>query len=132
MKSGHGCLSRKRTRCASTTSTAATCAYRVKKGVMTPGVSAGSNHVGASETWTASVICPSAAPAGGGAAQRARAQVARPRTKATSGRDPPCSTAGGYTRGRGCDRGTTGSVDDRDRLHLHHQVGMGELAHLHR
>src|SRR2546425_7898065 len=28
-------------------------------GVMTPGVSAGSNHVGASETWTAHVICPS-------------------------------------------------------------------------
>jgi len=36
-------------------------------GVMTPGVSAGSNHAGASETWTANVICPSgaAAPATG-------------------------------------------------------------------
>ena len=72
---------------------------------MTPGVSAGSNHVGASETWTASVICPSAAPAGGGAGQRARAQVARARTKATSGRDRPRSTAGGYTWGRGCNSG---------------------------
>jgi hypothetical protein len=29
MKSGHGCLSRKRTRCVSTISTAATCAFRV-------------------------------------------------------------------------------------------------------
>src|SRR5882724_417434 len=31
------------------------------KGVMTPGVSAGSNHVGASDTWTANVICPTGA-----------------------------------------------------------------------
>ncbi len=48
-------------------------AYSIRKGVMTPAVSAGSNHVGASEIWTASVICPSAARAGGGAGQRARA-----------------------------------------------------------
>ena len=34
-------------------------------GVMTPGVSAGSNHVGASETWMANVICPSGAAAAG-------------------------------------------------------------------
>jgi len=32
---------------------------------MTPGVSAGSNHVGASETVAARVICPSAAERGG-------------------------------------------------------------------
>src|SRR6266545_7538470 len=32
---------------------------------MTPGVSAGSNHVGASETWTANVICPSGGAAAG-------------------------------------------------------------------
>src|SRR5437870_2664575 len=31
------------------------------KGVMTPGVSAGSNHAGASETCTANVTCPSGA-----------------------------------------------------------------------
>ena len=31
---------------------------------MMPEVSAGSNHVGASVTWTAQVTCPSAAPAG--------------------------------------------------------------------
>src|SRR5262245_41639171 len=34
-------------------------------GVMTPAVSAGSNHVGASEMWTANVICPSGAAAAG-------------------------------------------------------------------
>ncbi len=37
MKSGHGCLSRKRTRCASTISTAATCAFRVAaRGALVP------------------------------------------------------------------------------------------------
>src|SRR5438093_1641375 len=138
MKSGHGFLRRNRTRCASTASTAATCAfmveeatplyrskenftssalnasplwnftplrstnsyvnpsletvqdsarlgaiawpgmgftspswsaYRIMKGVMMPVVSAGSNHAGASEAWTAHVIVPSgtAAVAGAGA-----------------------------------------------------------------
>ena len=35
---------------------------------MIPEVSAGSNQVGASETWTAQVICPSGAAAPGGTA----------------------------------------------------------------
>ena len=61
---------------------------------MTPGVSAGSNHVGASETWTANVICPSAAPAGGGADQRARAAQRTRMARAPSGRDRPRFTAG--------------------------------------
>src|SRR4030095_12495616 len=37
-------------------------AYRNIKGVMTPGVSAGSNHVGAMLTCTAQVICPVGSP----------------------------------------------------------------------
>src|SRR5262249_52310784 len=36
-------------------------AYRVRNGVITPGVSAGSNHVGASVTVMANVICPAGA-----------------------------------------------------------------------
>src|SRR6185369_12565689 len=36
-------------------------AYSIMNGVMTAGVSAGSNHVGASETWTAHVTWPSGA-----------------------------------------------------------------------
>ena len=46
-------------------------AYRIRKGVMIPGVSAGSNQVGASEMWTAQVSCPS-----GLAARAARCPVA--------------------------------------------------------
>src|SRR5262245_58085485 len=42
-------------------------------GVMTPGVSAGSNHVGASETCTAKVICPSGAADAGRASETLRA-----------------------------------------------------------
>src|SRR5688572_21651106 len=48
-------------------------------GVMIPGVSAGSNHVGASETWTAHVSCPSA-----GAALARGASVASQRTSTTA------------------------------------------------
>src|SRR5262245_12645306 len=50
-------------------------------GVMTPGVSAGSNHVGASDTWMAKVIWPSggadaaARPAAGGTTIRTRASA---------------------------------------------------------
>src|SRR5438046_1562083 len=36
-------------------------AYMIMNGVMIPGVSAGSNQVGASEMWTPQVICPSGA-----------------------------------------------------------------------
>src|SRR3989442_12890700 len=36
-------------------------AYMIMNGVMIPGVSAGSNQVGASEVWTPQVICPSGA-----------------------------------------------------------------------
>jgi len=43
-------------------------------GVMTPGVSAGSNHAGASETWTASVSCPSGAAAADGEHDHEREQ----------------------------------------------------------
>src|SRR2546427_321101 len=43
-------------------------AYRIMNGVTIPGVSAGSNQVGASEMWTAKVSCPSAATAGTAAA----------------------------------------------------------------
>src|SRR5882724_10641408 len=46
---------------------------------MTPGVSAGSNQVGASEMLTAMTICPSAASAGGGASAAIR-PVTSPRT----------------------------------------------------
>src|SRR2546430_255714 len=45
------------------------------KGVMMPGVSAGSNQVGASETWTAQVIWP-LGPAGAAGAAEARATAA--------------------------------------------------------
>src|SRR5437870_2055692 len=42
--------------------TMASCsAYMIMNGVMIPGVSAGSNQVGASEMWTPQVICPSGA-----------------------------------------------------------------------
>src|SRR5262245_30848300 len=44
-------------------------------GVMTPGVSAGSNHVGASDTWTANVIWPSGAADTAGGSSRARART---------------------------------------------------------
>src|SRR5438477_285533 len=53
--------------------TSASCsAYRIMNGVPIPGVSAGSNQVGASEMWTAHVIRPSGPPAAGdvGAAGR--------------------------------------------------------------
>src|SRR5687768_14035325 len=50
-------------------------------GVMMPGVSAGSNHVGASVTWMAQVAWPCAARAGAG-----RPETSRPaRPAATSG-----------------------------------------------
>src|SRR5262245_20058875 len=42
-------------------------AYMSMNGVMIPGVSAGSNQVGASDTWTPQVICPSGAAATGAA-----------------------------------------------------------------
>src|SRR5213592_3955364 len=42
-----------------------TSASRVRNGVMTPGVSAGSNHVGASVTVAANVTCPSGAATAG-------------------------------------------------------------------
>src|SRR5689334_3427544 len=45
--------------------TASCSAYSIMNGVITDGVSAGSNHVGASETWTANVTSPSAAIAAG-------------------------------------------------------------------
>src|SRR5438132_7122635 len=41
--------------------TASCSAYMIMNGVMIPGVSAGSNQVGASEMWTPQVICPSGA-----------------------------------------------------------------------
>ena len=47
-------------------------------GVPIPGVSAGSNHVGASETCTAHVICPS------GAATAGTAAATKSATRATS------------------------------------------------
>src|SRR4030095_13867599 len=55
------------------------------KGVMIPDVSAGSNHVGASEMWTAQVICPAASVARPGetaTATRTRTsnETKRPRT----------------------------------------------------
>src|SRR6266545_4842558 len=52
-------------------------AYSTMKGVMMPGVSAGSNQVGASETWTAHVIWPlgPAALAGAAAARAAAAAM---------------------------------------------------------
>ena len=46
-------------------------------GVTMPGVSAGSNHVGASEMWTPHVIWPSGAAAAGTAAA---AEISRTRT----------------------------------------------------
>src|SRR5712692_10059548 len=41
---------------------ASSMAYRNRKGVMIPDVSAGSNHVGAILTCTAQVICPAGSP----------------------------------------------------------------------
>jgi hypothetical protein len=63
-------------------------AYSIMKGVMTPAVSAGSNHDGASETWTARMICPSGAasagesPVDGCAATRAVTRVRESRKRA--------------------------------------------------
>ena len=47
-------------------------AYSTMKGVMMPGVSAGSNQVGASDTWTAQVSWPCGPPAKASAAPRRR------------------------------------------------------------
>src|SRR5205823_12946937 len=56
--------------------TSASCsAYRRMKGVMRPGVSAGSKNVGASVKWVAHVICPSAAPGDGPGASSASASA---------------------------------------------------------
>src|SRR5262245_37145019 len=56
-------------------------AYITMNGVMSPCVSAGSNHVGASEMCTPHVICPSgAAPAGAAIASRASTAQAAKRT----------------------------------------------------
>src|SRR5439155_20555882 len=52
---------------------------------MTPGVSAGSNHVGASETWTAIVSWPSGAAAAGVATGESTATVRASRS--AGGRD---------------------------------------------
>src|SRR5215510_11504224 len=54
-------------------------------GVMTPGVSAGSNHVGASDTCTAIVIWPSGA-AGAGTGTASATARARRATEASEGR----------------------------------------------
>src|SRR4029450_4064742 len=52
--------------------TSASCmAYMNRKGVMIPTVSAGSNHVGAMETWTAVVSWPSGAATAGDQVARA-------------------------------------------------------------
>src|SRR5438105_4998685 len=52
--------------------TSASCsAYRTRNGVMSPGVSAGSKKVGASEKWTAQVICPEGGSERDGACARA-------------------------------------------------------------
>jgi hypothetical protein len=62
--------------------TSASCsAYSTMKGVMMPEVSAGSNQVGASETWTAQVIWPEGWAAAGAAAAVATA-TARANTNA--------------------------------------------------
>src|SRR5213080_845723 len=55
----------------------------MRNGVITPGVSAGSNHVGASVMFSAKVICPSAAAARTGA-DSVRAKV-RTRASAEAG-----------------------------------------------
>src|SRR5262245_19960776 len=61
--------------------TSASCmAYSIMNGVITAGVSAGSNHVGASETWTAHVTWPSGAAETGAPALTTRAN----RTRATA------------------------------------------------
>src|SRR5690242_5441845 len=66
--------------------TASCSAYSIMNGVITDGVSAGSNHVGASETWTANVTSPSAAITGGAAtgasAADSRSAAATPRRNA--------------------------------------------------
>src|SRR5437899_4520716 len=54
--------------------TASWSAYRIMNGVTIPGVSAGSNQVGASEMWIAQVSCPSAATAGVMAANESRSK----------------------------------------------------------
>src|SRR5437867_842713 len=61
-------------------------------GVMTEGVSAGSNHVGANEMWTAHVTSPSGAAAAGAATRRtgkARAATARRLTTSPPRHEPP-------------------------------------------
>src|SRR5204863_1449509 len=57
--------------------TASCSAYITMNGVTIPGVSAGSNHVGASEMWTPQVTWPSGAAAAGPAAA---AEISRTRT----------------------------------------------------
>ena len=59
-------------------------AYSVRKGVITPGVSAGSNQVGASVTVTANMTCPAGVPERPGAPSWAHAGSARVRTSAVA------------------------------------------------
>src|SRR5687767_12686786 len=85
-------------------------AYITMKGVMMPGVSAGSNHVGAIEMWTPHVTSPSgAAPAAGAqngasttSAMRADRAIDRvdlvmappPESRNTEGPDGRCASGG--------------------------------------
>src|SRR6185369_10367949 len=55
-------------------------------GVITPGVSAGSNHAGASDTWIANVICPSGAATVGAAMGGTSATARATATTTTSER----------------------------------------------
>src|SRR6185503_19057608 len=59
---------------------------------MTPGVSAGSNHVGASVTWSAMVTCPSGE-AAAGADEHASATTARARSERRAFTGPPRSAS---------------------------------------
>src|SRR3984893_17657850 len=86
-------------------------------GVMTPGVSAGSSHVGARVTWTAMVICPLGTSAGGASA-RAGSEAMRAIARATTSDERRWVTADAYTS----------SLGERSRLSRSRGLQIVELA----
>jgi hypothetical protein len=70
------------------------------KGVMSPGVSAGSNQVGAGDTWTAQVIRPSEAASAGpdDTITPVDASVRKTDTRATLAREPSQSMTSPMSR----------------------------------